>query len=81
MSHEHPHEHGHAPLSDLEARALAIESLLVEKGLITSDAVARHVYRYEHDIGPVIGARVVARAWSDPAFKDRLLADGTAAIA
>jgi nitrile hydratase subunit alpha len=81
MSHEHPHEHGHAPLSDLEARALAIESLLVEKGLITSDAVDRHVYRYEHDIGPVIGARVVARAWSDPAFKDRLLADGTAAIA
>jgi nitrile hydratase subunit alpha len=81
MTHEQPHEHGHAALSDLEARALAVESLLVEKGLITSDAVDRPVYRYEHDIGPMLGAKVVARAWTDPAFKDRLLTDGTAAIA
>ncbi|HEV2028574.1 MAG TPA: nitrile hydratase subunit alpha [Candidatus Dormibacteraeota bacterium] len=81
MSHEHPHQHGHAELSDLEARALAVESLLVEKGLITSDAVDRVVYRFEHDIGPMVGAKVVARAWTDTAFKARLLADGTAAIA
>jgi len=81
MTPEQPHEHAHAALSDLEARALALESLLVEKGLITSDAVDRLVYRYEHDIGPMLGAKVVARAWTDPAFKGRLLADGSAAIA
>ncbi len=60
---------------------LAIESLLVEKGLIQSADVDRVVHRYEHDIGPMLGARVVARAWTDPHFKARLLADGTAAIA
>lgn len=81
MSHEHQHEHGHAELFDLEARALAVESLLVEKGLIKSEAVDQIVYRYEHDIGPVLGAKVVARAWTDVGFRARLLADGTAAIA
>jgi len=81
MSHEHQHDHGHAALSDLEARVLAVESLLVEKGFIKSDAVDQIVYRFEHDIGPVLGAKVVARAWIDPGFKTRLLADGTATIA
>jgi len=65
MSHEHQHDHGHAALSDLEARVLAVESLLVEKGFIKSDAVDQIVYRFEHDIGPVLGAKVVARAWID----------------
>jgi nitrile hydratase subunit alpha len=81
MSHGHQHDQGHAALSDLEARVLAVESLLVEKGLIKSDAVDQIVYRFEHDIGPVLGAKVVARAWTDPGFRTRLLADGTAAIA
>lgn len=78
-----PHElgHAHGGPSDVEARVLAIESLLVEKGLIESADVDRIVRRYEDDIGPMLGARVVARAWTDPAFKARLLADGTAAIA
>lgn len=73
--------HAHGTPSDIEARVLAIESLLVEKGLIESADVDRVVRRYENDIGPLLGARVVARAWTDPAFKARLLADGTAAIA
>jgi nitrile hydratase subunit alpha len=62
-------------------RARAIESLLVEKGLISSDAVDAIVDLYERDIGPLRGARVVARAWSDPAFKARLLEDANAACA
>ena len=59
----------------------ALESLLVEKGLITSARIDEIVKSYEEDIGPMRGAQVVARAWSDPAYKKRLLADGRAAIA
>ncbi|HCV25313.1 MAG TPA: nitrile hydratase subunit alpha [Candidatus Latescibacteria bacterium] len=59
----------------------ALESLLVEKGLITSARIDEIVKNYEEDIGPMRGAQVVARAWSDPAYKKRLLADGRAAIA
>jgi nitrile hydratase len=59
----------------------ALESLLVEKGLITSTRIDEIVKNYEEDIGPMRGAQVVARAWSDPAYKERLLADGRAAIA
>jgi nitrile hydratase subunit alpha len=76
MSGHHPE-----PPSDLEARARALESLLVEKGLITSAQVDAVVESYEHDIGPMLGARVVARAWVDPAYKQRLLADAPAAVA
>ncbi len=72
--------HAHGVPSDVEARVLAIESLLVEKGLIESADVDRVVRRYEDDIGPLLGARVVARAWTDADFKARLLADGSAAI-
>jgi nitrile hydratase len=72
----------HADLpSDLQARALALESLLVEKGLITSAQVDAAVDAYEHDVGPMVGAHVVARAWVDPAFKARLLADAPSALA
>ena len=74
--------HGHNP--DPEPypalRIKAIESLLVEKGLISSDAVDALVQLYEHDIGPLRGARIVARAWTDPSYKARLLADGLSAI-
>ena len=57
-------------------RTKALESLLIEKGLITADAVDAEIERYEQDIGPLAGAKVVARAWTDPGFKERLLRDG-----
>ncbi len=79
--HDH-HEHGHhpEPPSDVEARVLALESLLVEKGLLDPNDVDRVISAYEHDIGPLIGARVVARAWVDSAYRERLLANGSAAV-
>ena len=61
-------------------RVTAIESLLVEKGLITSDVVDAVVETYERDVGPLNGAKVVARAWVDGAYRERLLDDGTGAI-
>ena len=79
MSEDHRH-HG-APESRAALRTRAIESLLVEKGLIASDAVDAIVETYERDVGPMNGARVVARAWCDPEYRKRLLEDGTAAIA
>jgi nitrile hydratase len=78
--HHHDHDHDHDPASP-ELRTEALESLLLEKGWITGDAIDRIVQRYEKEIGPMRGAQVVARAWLDPAFKSRLLADGTAAVA
>src|SRR5260370_20348780 len=76
-------EHGHhpAPLSDVEARTRALESILLEKGLLTPDAVDKVIAAYERDIGPLNGARVVARAWVDAEYKKRLLTDATPAIA
>jgi nitrile hydratase len=62
-------------------RTKALESLLIEKGLLTAEAVDERIGKYERDIGPLNGARVVARAWVDPAFKQRLLENATAAIA
>jgi nitrile hydratase len=78
MSEDHGH-HPHPP-SDPEARTLALESLLVEKGLLTSEAVDRVVTAFEQDIGPMRGARAVATAWVDPAFKQRLLDAPTEAL-
>lgn len=68
------------PLSDVEIRVKALESLLVEKGLVDPAAIDALIDTYEHKIGPRNGAKVVARAWTDPAYKARLLADGTHAI-
>ncbi|HYZ01865.1 MAG TPA: nitrile hydratase subunit alpha, partial [Candidatus Binatia bacterium] len=67
--------HGHhpEPISDAEARARALESLLLEKGHLTPEAIDTLVSAYESDIGPLNGAKVVARAWVDPEFKRRLL--------
>ncbi len=73
--------HHSKPLGHLEARARALESLMYEKGLLTPEAVDGLVRAYEQDIGPLNGARVVAKAWSEPAYKAWLLHDGTAAIA
>jgi nitrile hydratase subunit alpha len=80
---EDHHNHGHhpEPLSYAAARTMALESLLIEKGLIASDVVDAVVRSYEQDIGPLNGAKVVARAWVDPAYRQRLLENGTAAIA
>jgi nitrile hydratase len=61
-------------------RTKAIESLLIEKGLISAADVDAQISKYEQDIGPLMGARIVARAWVDAAFKQRLLQDGGAAI-
>ena len=78
--HDDAHHHP-APVSPAEARARALEELLTEKGLIQKGFIDSVVNAYENDIGPMNGARVVARAWADPAYKARLLENGTAAIA
>ncbi len=70
--------HGH---DDIAVRAAALESLLVEKGLVSTDAIDAVVDYYENDVGPQNGARVVARAWVDEAYRERLRANGAAAIA
>ena len=72
---------GHHHDDDLPVRVEALEALLVEKGLVDPAAVDEIIRHYEQDVGPMNGARVVARAWVDPAYKARLLADGTAAVA
>ena len=72
--------HQHLP-HDPAVKTRALEALLVEKGLITSTAIDEVVKDYEEDIGPMKGAQVVARAWTDAAFKARLLNDGRAAVA
>jgi nitrile hydratase len=74
----HPHD---APLSDVQLRVRALESLLTEKGLVDPAALDELIDTYETRVGPRNGARVVARAWVDPEFKRRLLEDATAAIA
>ncbi|HBR1870780.1 TPA: nitrile hydratase subunit alpha [Klebsiella variicola] len=82
MSHQHDHDHDHTePPADIELRVRALESLLQEKGLIDPAALDELIDTYEHKVGPRNGAQVVAKAWSDPEYKRRLLADATAAIA
>jgi nitrile hydratase len=77
----HSHDHGQEVPSDLALRVKALESLLVEKGLVDPAALDALIDTYEHKVGPRNGARVVAKAWVDPAYKQRLLSDATAAIA
>ena len=74
--HHHP-----LPTTPVEDRVVALESLLVEKGIIDPAALDTVVEYYEHAVGPMNGAKVVARAWVDDAYRQRLLTDGTAAIA
>ena len=66
---------------EIAARVKALESILIEKGVMTAAAVDRLVEIYENEVGPQLGAKVVARAWTDPEFKQRLLADATRACA
>jgi nitrile hydratase subunit alpha len=77
---EHAHDHQALP-SDPALRVKSLESLLVEKGLVDPAALDAVIDTYEHKVGPRNGAQVVARAWVDPAYKQRLLADATNAIA
>ena len=81
-NHEHPHDHDHeaSELSDTQKRVRALETVLTEKGYIEPAAIDRIVEAYETKIGPHIGARIIAKAWTDPDFKRRLLEDATAAI-
>jgi nitrile hydratase len=87
-SHDHPHDHAHAPgaapdeeerLTYYQAMEVAVRELLLAKGIITADEVRAEVEAMDART-PAQGARVVARAWSDPAYKARLLADGSAAV-
>jgi nitrile hydratase len=66
---------------EIAARVKALESILIEKGIMTTAAIDRLVEIYENEVGPQLGAKVVARAWTDPVFKQRLLADATKACA
>ena len=93
--HDHDHDHPHNAPSNpyleprltpeknavIEQRVQAIEALLIEKGLVSKDALDKLVDIYEHDLGPMNGAKVVARAWVVPDYKQRLLDDATSAIA
>ncbi|MEQ8653180.1 MAG: nitrile hydratase subunit alpha [Kiloniellales bacterium] len=74
-------DHHNRPLSDVELRVKALESLLADKELIDREAVDALIEAYEKNVGPRNGAQVVAKAWSDPAYKERLLSKGTEAIA
>jgi len=66
---------------DLAVRVEAVEALLVEKGLVDPSMIDEVIDHYEHNVGPLNGAKVVARAWTDPTYRGRLLADGTSAVA
>ena len=80
--HDHDHDHGHSHLPpEPELRVKALETVLVKKGLIDPEAVAKIIDIYAHKIGPQNGAKVVAKAWKDDKFKQQLLDDATSAIA
>ncbi|MFT0875197.1 nitrile hydratase subunit alpha [Rhodopseudomonas sp. G2_2311] len=79
--HHHPHDHDHSELSETELRVRALETILTEKGYVDPAALDELIETYETKVGPRNGARVVAKAWRDPAYRERLLHDATAAIA
>ena len=79
--HHHHHDHDHSELSEIELRVRALESILTEKGYVEPAALDVLIETYETKVGPRNGARVIARAWTDPAYRARLLADATPAIA
>lgn len=81
MTHDHDHDHHPEPLAPIEARVAAIEAVLTEQGLFDTDALDAIVAHFEENLGPLNGAKVVAKAWVDAEYRERLLDDGTAAIA
>ena len=78
-AHDHDHPDG-SNLSEMELRVRALETILVEKGYVETAALDRIVELYETKIGPHIGAQVIAKAWSDPSFRQSLLEDATKAV-
>lgn len=74
------HEHSADDHAGQALRAEALEALLIEKGILTDTEVDNFIETWNHRIGPMIGAKVVARAWADPAFRERLLTDATNAV-
>jgi len=79
--HDHHHDHDHQDVpADIALRVKALESVLVEKGMVDAAELDEIVDRFENRVGPRNGARVVARAWIDPEYRERLLADGSGAI-
>ena len=79
--HHHDHDHAHgSELSEMQLRVRALESILTEKGYVDPAALDQIIENVETKIGPHVGARIIARAWSDPEFKRRLLADATEAV-
>ena len=78
MSHSHSHTR---PKTPQELRTAALETVLIEKGLVSTDAIDTIVNAFQNEIGPRNGARMVARAWVDPAYRERLLTDAVAAAA
>ena len=80
MSHDHEHDHG-SELSETQIRVRALESALIERGLVDPAALDALIETYETKVGPHNGARVVAKAWTDPEYRERLFGDATAAIA
>jgi nitrile hydratase len=78
--HDHDHHNPMHEMSDAESRTRALESLLIEKGVLETEEIDQIVSAYEHDIGPLNGAKVVSRAWVDPEYKEWLLEDATEAI-
>ena len=80
MAHDH-HDHDHSELSDTQLRVRALETVLTEKGYVDPAALDAIVETYETKVGPRNGAAVVAKAWTDPAFREALLADASKAVA
>ena len=78
--HDHDHDHQHNVPDDIILRVKALETALTRRGYVTTETLDAIVDAYENRVGPRNGARVVARAWCDPDFKARLLANGTAAV-
>jgi nitrile hydratase len=78
--HHHDHDHDHSELSEMQVRVRALETILIEKGYVEQAALDAIVEAYQTKIGPRNGARVVAKAWTDPAFRQALRDDATAAV-
>src|SRR5512147_3095643 len=81
MTHDHDHDHEHSELSETQLRVRALETILTEKGYVDPAALDLLIETYETKVGPRNGARVIAKAWSDPAYRAWLLKDGNSAIA